>query len=99
MIRTGKQYLASISDSRQVYIDGERVRDLASHPMFKPLIDIRARIYDLQHEAATRDLLAYRDGNDWHAVANKLPRTQEDWWQKRRATDVCAVATQKGLSA
>ena len=49
MIRTGKQYLASISDSRQVYIDGERVRDLASHPMFKPLIDIRARIYDMQH--------------------------------------------------
>jgi len=87
MIRTGKQYLASIGDSRQVYIDGERVRDLASHPMFKPLIDIRARIYDMQHEAATRDVLAYRDGSDWHAVANKLPRTQEDWWQKRRATD------------
>jgi len=42
----------------------------------------------MQHEAATRELLAYRDGNDWHAVANKLPRTQEDWWQKRRATDV-----------
>jgi 4-hydroxyphenylacetate 3-monooxygenase len=88
MIRTGKQYLASISDSRQVYINGERVRDLPSHPMFKPLIDIRARIYDMQHEAATRELLSYREGNDWHAVANKLPRTQEDWWQKRRATDV-----------
>jgi 4-hydroxyphenylacetate 3-monooxygenase len=87
MIRTGKQYLASIRDSREVYIDGERVRDLASHPMFKPLIDIRARIYDMQHEAATRELLAYREDNDWHAVANKLPRTQEDWWQKRRATD------------
>jgi 4-hydroxyphenylacetate 3-monooxygenase len=87
MIRTGKQYLASIRDSREVYIDGERVRDLASHPMFKPLIDIRARIYDMQHEAATRELLAYREDNEWHAVANKLPRTQEDWWQKRRATD------------
>src|ERR1700728_959412 len=87
MIRTGKQYLASISDSRQVYINGERVRDLPSHPMFKPLIDIRARIYDMQHEAATRPILSYQDGEDWNAVANKLPRTAQDWWDKRRATD------------
>jgi len=87
MIRTGKQYLDSIRDSREVYINGERVRDLATHPMFKPLIDIRVRIYDMQHEPATRDSLAYREQDEWHAVANKLPRAREDWWQKRRATD------------
>ena len=87
MIRTGTQYLDSIRDSREVYVNGERVRDLAQHPMFKPLIDIRARIYDMQHEAATRELLAYQDDGEWNAVANKLPRTQEDWWLKRRATD------------
>jgi 4-hydroxyphenylacetate 3-monooxygenase len=87
MIRTGEQYLDSIRDTREVYIDGERVRDLANHRMFKPLIDIRARMYDMQHAAATRELLAYREHDEWHAIANKLPRTQEDWWQKRRATD------------
>jgi 4-hydroxyphenylacetate 3-monooxygenase len=87
MIRTGAQYLESIRDSREVYMDGERVADLATHPMFKPLIDIRARIYDMQHEAATRDILAYQEEGEWNAVANKLPRTQQDWWDKRRATD------------
>jgi len=87
MIRTGRQYLDSIRESRQVYINGERVKDLATHPMFKPLIDIRARIYDMQHEAATREILCYQDRGDSHAVANKLPRTQQDWWDKRRATD------------
>jgi 4-hydroxyphenylacetate 3-monooxygenase len=87
MIRTGRQYLDSIRDTREVYINGERVRDLTTHPMFKPLVDIRARIYDLQHEAATRATLAYQDGEQRHAVANKLPRTQQDWWDKRRATD------------
>src|ERR1039458_8640431 len=87
MIRTGEQYLDSIRESREVYINGERVKDLATHPMFKPLIDIRGRIYDMQHEAATRELLAYQDKGEWNAVANKLPRTQEDWWHKRRATD------------
>src|ERR1039458_6644839 len=87
MIRTGEQYLDSIRESREVYINGERVKDLATHPMFKPLLDIRARIYGMQHEAATRELLVYQDKGEWNAVANKLPRTQEDWWHKRRATD------------
>ena len=87
MIRTGGEYLDSIRDSREVYINGGRVKDLATHPMLKPLIDIRARIYDMQHETATRALLAYREDDDWNAVANKLPRTHDDWWDKRRATD------------
>src|SRR5271154_3312951 len=87
MIRTGRQYLDSIRDGREVYINGERVKDVTQHPMMKPLIDIRARIYDMQHEAATRGILSYKDAGQWHAVANKLPRTQQDWWDKRRATD------------
>src|SRR6202051_1607530 len=87
MIRTGKQYLDSIRDGREVYINGERVKDVTKHPMLKPLIDIRARIYAMQHDAATRDALASQEAGEWPAVANKLPRVQQDWWDKRRATD------------
>ena len=87
MIRTGSEYLESIRDGREVYINGERVKDLASHPMFKPLVEIRARIYDMQHEQETREILAYQEAGEWNALANKLPRSQEDWWAKRRATD------------
>jgi 4-hydroxyphenylacetate 3-monooxygenase len=87
MIRTGRQYLDSIRDGREVYIDGERVADVTRHPMFKPLVDIRARIYDMQHAAASRELLTYQDNGERHAIANKLPHTQQDWWDKRRATD------------
>ena len=49
MIRTGAQYRDSLRDGREVYINGERVADVTTHPMFKPLVDIRARIYDMQH--------------------------------------------------
>ncbi len=87
MIRTGSEYIDSIRDAREVYINGERVKDLAAHPMLKPLIDIRARIYDMQHETATQRLLAYREDDEWNAIANKLPRTHGDWSDKRRATD------------
>ncbi len=87
MIRTGAEYRESIRDGRAVYIGGERVRDVTTHPMFRPLVDIRARIYDLQHEAATRPLLTFEQDGEVNAVANKLPVTQQDWWDKRRATD------------
>jgi 4-hydroxyphenylacetate 3-monooxygenase len=92
MIRTGKQYLDSIRDGREVYINGGRVKDVTQHPMMKPLIDIRARIYDMQHQAATRSILAYQEDGEWNAVANKLPRVQADWSDKRRATDTILEA-------
>ena len=42
MIRTGEEYRESIRDGRAVWIDGERVRDVPSHPAFRPIVDIRA---------------------------------------------------------
>jgi hypothetical protein len=33
MIRTGQQYLDSIRDAREVYIDGERVNEVTRHLM------------------------------------------------------------------
>ena len=44
VIRTGDEYRDSIRDNRDVYMNGEKVRDVTAHPMFKPLVDIRARI-------------------------------------------------------
>ncbi len=53
MIRTGAEYRESIKDGREVWIDGERVDDVTTHPAFKPIVDVRARIYDMAHEEAT----------------------------------------------
>ena len=87
MIRTGAEYRDSLRDNRNISVNGERVRDVTTHPMFKPLIDIRARIYDMAHDPATSAIMAYSDGGETHAIGNKLPYTQDDWWAKRRATD------------
>src|SRR5258707_8052241 len=55
--------------------------------MFKPLVDVRARIYDMQHEAQHRPAMTYSEKGEDFAVGLKLPYTQEDWHAKRRATD------------
>jgi 4-hydroxyphenylacetate 3-monooxygenase len=89
MIRTGDDYRQSIRDGREVWMNGERVEDVTTHPAFKPVVDIRARIYDLAHEDETRDVMTYADTEtgERFAVGPKLPRAREDWHAKRRAVD------------
>ncbi|MER7394338.1 4-hydroxyphenylacetate 3-hydroxylase family protein [Streptomyces sp. NPDC000151] len=96
MIRTGEQYRESIRDGREVWINGEKVADVTAHPAFKPLVDIRARIYDMAHEPDSRGVMTYADPDtgEVNAIQQKPPRTQEDWAAKRAATD--AVLTDVG---
>ena len=89
MIRTGQQYRDSIRDGRHVYINGERVKDVTTHPMFKPLVDIRAHIYDMQHDATHRDVMTWTqpETGEINAVNAQLPFTKAHWEAKRLATD------------
>ncbi len=89
MIRTGDDYRDSIRDGREVYIDGERVDDVTTHPAFQPIVDVRARIYDLAHEAETEAVMTYVDAEtgERNAVGLKPPLSQDDWHAKRRAVD------------
>ncbi len=87
MIRTGQQYRDSIRDGRRIWVNGERVDDVTTHPQFKPLVDIRARIFDMQHEAAHQELMTVVEDGERNALGSALPYSQDDWWAKRRATD------------
>ena len=87
MIRTGKEYRDSIRDDREVWMDGERVKDVTRHAMFKPVVDARARIYDMAHEAKLRDIMTYEEDDERYATGLQLPYTQEHWQAKRRAVD------------
>ena len=87
MIRSGEAYREGLRDGREVWIDGERVADVTRHPAFRPVVDIRARLYDMQHEAAHQPVLTYLDGKDRHAIVNRLPKVTEDWDDKWRAVD------------
>lgn len=89
MIRNGDQYRESLRDDRQVWINGEKVKDVPNHPAFKPIVDVRARIYDMSHDMQTRDIMSYHDENYGERcnVGYRPPKTQEDWNLKRTAID------------
>ena len=89
MIRTGNEYRESLKDGREVWIDGERVKDLSTHRAFKPIIDVRSRMYDMAHEAQFQEQLTYRDNetDELNTIYHKPPRTREDWHKKDMALD------------
>ncbi len=89
MLRTGDDYRESLRDGRAVWINGERVEDVPTHPAFKPIVDVRARIYDMAHEDGLREIMSYvEEGtNEANNIGYKLPYSQQDWHDKRRAVD------------
>ncbi|AVO37492.1 4-hydroxyphenylacetate 3-hydroxylase N-terminal domain-containing protein [Pukyongiella litopenaei] len=47
---TGSEFLESIQDSREIYIYGERVKNVTKHPAFRNSARMVARWYDAFHE-------------------------------------------------
>jgi 4-hydroxyphenylacetate 3-monooxygenase len=86
MIRTGATYREGLRDGREVWVDGERVPDVTKHPALKPIIDIKARMYDMaaEHPAA----LTYTEDGAQKSIFNKPPTEAKDWTDKIAAIDL-----------
>src|ERR1700747_627887 len=86
--QTGQEYLESLRDDRTVYIYGERVKDVTTHPAFRNTARMVARLYDALHDPKRKDkiLLPTDTGNGGmtHAFF-KAPKTMDDLIARRRA--------------
>jgi aromatic ring hydroxylase len=54
---TGQEYLDSLRDGREVWIYGERVKDVTTHPSFRNPARMFARLYDALHDPAQQAVL------------------------------------------
>ncbi|TDV41055.1 4-hydroxyphenylacetate 3-hydroxylase family protein [Actinophytocola oryzae] len=54
---TGAEYLESLRDDREVYLYGERVKDVSAHPAFHNPARMVARLYDALHDPEKKDVL------------------------------------------
>src|SRR5271170_1378744 len=88
MIRTAEAYREGLRDGREVWIDNEQVRDVTTHPALKPIIDVKARMYDMAHEATYRDALTYTEDGVLHSTFQRPPRQTSDWTDKTTALDL-----------
>ena len=87
MIRTGEEYRAGLRDGREVWIDGERVKDVTTHPAFEPVIDHKARMYDMADNAAWVSTMSYEEGGERFPILLRPPTEKGHWHEKWRAVD------------
>ncbi|MFE7113568.1 4-hydroxyphenylacetate 3-hydroxylase N-terminal domain-containing protein [Streptomyces sp. NPDC057575] len=55
-LMTGAEYLDSLRDGRAVYVDGDRVEDVTTHPAFRNAARPVARLYNALHDPATSEV-------------------------------------------
>ena len=95
-MRTGSQYIESLDDGRQVYINGERVRSVAEHPAFSGVVRTTASLYDTALDSSNDMIFTDPETG---VEANKvfmIPRNLDDLKQRRQAILSWAEIT-KGL--
>jgi 4-hydroxyphenylacetate 3-monooxygenase len=85
---TAEEYLDSVRDGRDIWIYGERVEDVTTHPAFRNGVRSVARLYDALHDPAQKDVLTVEtdtgNGGFTHPFF-KAPMSAEDLVRGRDA--------------
>jgi len=94
-IRTGKDYIESIRDGREVWVSGKRIEDVPSHPAFAGAVQSVAAAYDLQHDRALQDQLTWPSpvSGERVALTFKPPTSREDLVERRAMVDLFSRQT------
>ena len=85
---TGAEYLKSLQDSREIYIYGERVKDVTTHPAFRNAAASVGQLYDALHDPASQDRLCWNTDTGNGGYTHKFfryARSPEEMRQQRDA--------------
>src|SRR5262245_5448042 len=94
-IRTGRQYLESLSDGRQMWIDGECVTDVTQDRRFAAAAHTMAELYDMQRDPALRARLTYASPSSGEPVGLSFiqPQSIDDLVRRREMVKIWMDAT------
>lgn len=88
VLRNARDYVDNLrAKPREVWVEGERVADVTTHPAFLAPMEAIAALYDLQSVPDHREALSYFDeeGAGPFATAFMVPRSEEDLVKKHSA--------------
>jgi len=79
--RTGAEYIKGLQDQeREIWLRGERVKDVTTHPGLANGVRAIASLYDLQHDPTLRDEMTYVSPTSRKRVGLSfvIPRTKQE---------------------
>jgi 4-hydroxyphenylacetate 3-monooxygenase len=93
---TGKEFLESLDDGREVWIYGERVKNIAEHPAFRNTARMVARLYDALHADHREEKGVLTCPTEWGGFTHRYflaPRSADDLVAARDAIAAWARVT------
>jgi 4-hydroxyphenylacetate 3-monooxygenase len=86
-VRSGQQYIDQLSENpAEVWIRGEKVADVTTHPAFQNGVRSLASLYDLQTDPATKDVMTFESPSSGDPVGLSfiVPKTIDDLVKRRK---------------
>ena len=95
MTRNGQHYLASLRDGRSIFLDGQAVDDVTTHPAFAQAAKSVAKLYDYQNGPEHIELMTFNSPTSGERVSRcwELPRSYEQLVTRRIALTAWAELT------
>jgi 4-hydroxyphenylacetate 3-monooxygenase len=88
-VKTGADHLAALKDGREVYIDGERVADVTTHPAFRNATRAVAALYDHQAKPENTERMTFAPtrGAGYSRINRcwQFPKSHDELVTRRRA--------------
>jgi 4-hydroxyphenylacetate 3-monooxygenase len=84
--RTGQAYIKGLQEQpREIWLHGERVEDVTTHPALRHGVETIAALYDMQHDPAWREEMTYISPTSGEPVGLSfiIPRTRAELEQRR----------------
>src|SRR5262245_30317681 len=94
-LRTGAEYLRSLKDGRQVFVDGERVDDVTKHKALRQAGHSLARLFDIAAAPEMRERMTFPSPKTGAPVlrAYQIPHSHADLRARRLFHETWAEAT------
>lgn len=92
-MRTGKEYLNSLNDGREIYVDGKKVQSVVSHPAFSGVCQSVANLYDKTIECKNEMTFTSPTSGKPVSVSHMIPKSKEELIHRRKGLSLSAQNT------
>ena len=95
MVRTGQQYIESLRDGRQVFLDGDLVSEVVDHPAYRNAVRSTAGLYDYQAAPENVEAMTFESPTSGERVNRcwQLPQSYDQLVTRRKAMEAWAECT------
>ena len=88
---TGAEYLNSLNDEREVWLNGEKVKDVVNHPAFRNSARTVASLYDSLHDPKYKDVLTAPTDSGGGSFTHKFYKASRNVQELKEARDAIAA--------